>query len=163
MLPGVRRFLQESHRANRCKDGQLRIAVVLNELGKFGYRVFHNLRHDGHHFDHVIVGPTGVFAIETRPRSDAKTESQDCEELSRGNSGFDGWIRPLVVIAGEWRVKNDLQTTGVRLFTIDNLLDCITNQRSQFAPTEIQLIASHLERSRKLTVRFKSKSPRNEE
>jgi hypothetical protein len=180
VLPGVPRFFQRSRSLNRGKGGQLRITEALDELRSFGYRVFHDLTHDGYHLDHVIVGPTGVFAIETKFRSgDAEIASQDCEypsqaagqdSLAEGSVGendslksasdnpvevnrainenceFDGWVWPLVIIAGEWRVKNDLQTAGARLFTIDKLANHVVNQQSRLTSTEIKLIASHLER-----------------
>jgi hypothetical protein len=165
MLAGVRRVFQKSPRLDRRKRGQLRIAEALDRLRKFGYRVLHDLSHDGYHLEHVIVGPTGVFAIETRFRSsDPKLESEAYEHPARNvnqiikkNCEFDGWIWPLVVISGEWRVKNDLQTASARLFTIDKLVNHIVNQQSRFTSTEVKLIASHLEPSAKLIVRLGKK------
>jgi len=191
VLLGVRRLFPKSERSKRDKRWQLRIAGVFDELRKFGYRVFHELRHDGLDLDYVIVGPAGVFAIETRIQSgDEKAESKPRRNLSRAaeeNSSieksagkknpkstrenqvkvnrvirkhreFDGWVWPLVVIAGEWRVKNDPQTVGARLFTIDKLVNHIMNQPSRLTSTEIKLVTSHLERLVKSTARFKKKS-----
>lgn len=191
MLPGVRRLLQKSSRRTRRKRLQLRLAEALDQLRQFGYRVFQDLKREGYHLDHVIVGPTGVFAIETNFRSiDTKLESQPRQNLSRAPSGgllgegavvekkklkpasenavkvdriikenceFDGWIWPLVVIAGEWRVKNDLETAGARLFTMDKLVNHIVSQPSRLTSTEIKLIASHLERSAKFVVSLRKK------
>jgi hypothetical protein len=175
MLPGVRRHFQKSRRLDRWKRRQLQIAQALDELRKFGYRVFHDLRRDGHHLDHVIVGPSGVFAIETTFQSDeaddeseravgkkssrksARENTVKVNRIVKENCEFDGWIWPLVVIAGEWRVKNDLATVGARLFTRNTLVSHIVNQRSRLTSTEVKLIASHLERSSKLIVRFRKK------
>lgn len=175
MLPGVRRVFQKSRRLDRYKRRQLQIAQALEELRKFGYRVFHDLKRDGHHLDHVIVGPSGVFAIETSFQSDEaddeparvvgeKSSRKSAREnpikvnrTIKENCEFDGWIWPLIVIAGEWRVKNDLATVGARLFTRNTLVSHIVNQRSRLTSTEVKLIASHLERSAKLIVNFRKK------
>jgi len=196
VLLGVRRLFPKSKRSNRDKRWQLRIAGVFDELRKFGYRAFHELRHDGLDLDYVIVGPAGVFAIETRVQSgDEKIESKHRGNLSRPaeksssieksvgkknpkstgenpvkvnrvikkNREFDGWVWPLVVIAGEWRVKNDPQTVGARLFTIDKLVNHIMNQPARLTSTEIKLVTSHLERSAKSSARFKKSSSRQPE
>ena len=34
-----------------------------------GYQVFRDLIGDGFNVDHVVIGPAGVFAVETRSRS----------------------------------------------------------------------------------------------
>jgi hypothetical protein len=50
---------------------------------------------------------------------------------------------------GEWRVKNEWQTTDARVFTTDKLVRHIVNQQPRLKQSEIKLIASHLERSAK--------------
>ena len=58
-------------------------------------------------------------------------------------------MKPIVVFVGEWRVKNDWQTRYARVFTTDKLVTHIVNQQPRLKRSEIQLIASHLERSAK--------------
>jgi hypothetical protein len=50
---------------------ELAVGQELNELLRHGYRVFHDFPVEEHKFniDHVVVGPGGVFAIETKGRS----------------------------------------------------------------------------------------------
>lgn len=51
-------------------DGEFATAEELNQLMSHGYHVFHDLpATDRFNIDHVIVGPTGVFAVETKMRS----------------------------------------------------------------------------------------------
>lgn len=55
--------------------GERVVGEALNQLLVDGFRVFHDLPFDGFNIDHVIVGPAGVFAVETktrRKRSDMK-------------------------------------------------------------------------------------------
>lgn len=49
-------------------DGERVVGEALNQLMLDGYRVFHDLPCDGFNIDHVIVGPAGVFAVETKTK-----------------------------------------------------------------------------------------------
>jgi len=147
MLPGIRRLNRRKHLQLRRKRLQSRLAEAFDQLREFGYRVFDDLSGEGYHLDHVIVGPSGVFAIEKNSLNSAGENPIKINRVIKKNSEFDGWLWPLVVIAGEWRIENDLQTTGARLFTIDTLVNHIVNQPSRLTSTEVKLIASHLEDS----------------
>ncbi len=49
--------------------GEQAVAESLSEVASFGYRVFHDLPGgENWNIDHVVVGPQGVFAIETKAR-----------------------------------------------------------------------------------------------
>lgn len=49
-------------------DGERIVGEHLNRLMADGFEVFHDVPFDGFNIDHVIVGPPGVFAIETKTR-----------------------------------------------------------------------------------------------
>lgn len=50
--------------------GEQAVAEALTEVASAGYRVFHDLPGgDTWNIDHVVVGPRGVFVIETKARS----------------------------------------------------------------------------------------------
>lgn len=49
--------------------GEQAVGEVLHELANAGFRVFHDIPGDGDwNIDHVVVGPRGVFVIETKAR-----------------------------------------------------------------------------------------------
>ena len=170
-----RRLFQAFRHLNRGERGELRVAEVLDDLRSHGYRAFHDLTRDGFNIDHVVVGPAGVFAIETKFRSgqgeitfrngeglfiDGFPEEKDSLKQARGNARevhqlikdncqLDEWVWPLVVFVGNWRVKNDWRSTDARVFTTDRLVNHIVNQQPRLKQSEIKLIASHLERSAK--------------
>ena len=49
--------------------GEQAVAESLSEIASFGYRAFHDLPGgENWNIDHVVVGPQGVFAIETKAR-----------------------------------------------------------------------------------------------
>jgi hypothetical protein len=158
---------------SRGERGELRVAEILDDLRLAGYRAFHDLVGDGYNIDHVVVGPAGVFAIETKFRSGAGEitfrngdglfvggfrDEKDCLKQARSNAAevnriikencrIDEWVWPIVVFVGDWRVKNDWQTTDARVFTTDRLVSHILNQQPRLKRSEITLIASHLDRS----------------
>jgi hypothetical protein len=48
--------------------GERYVAEELNQLTADGFRVFHDVPFTTHNVDHVLVGPGGVFAIETKAK-----------------------------------------------------------------------------------------------
>jgi len=48
--------------------GEQVVGRELDQLMAQGYRVFHDVEFKGWNIDHVVVGPRGVFAVETKTR-----------------------------------------------------------------------------------------------
>jgi hypothetical protein len=55
----------------------------------------------------------------------------------------------IVVFVGDWKIKNKWRDTDTRVFTPDGLLPYIRDLQPQLTRKDIELIASHLERSAK--------------
>lgn len=49
-------------------DCERAVGQELNQLMLDGYRVFHDFPADGFNIDHIVVGESGVFAVETKGR-----------------------------------------------------------------------------------------------
>jgi hypothetical protein len=49
-------------------QGERYVAEELNQLVGDGFRVFHDVPFKDYNMDHVLVGPTGVFVVETKTR-----------------------------------------------------------------------------------------------
>lgn len=47
-------------------DGEKAVGQFLEALRKQGCRVFHDIVGDGFNIDHVVIGPRGVFTVETK-------------------------------------------------------------------------------------------------
>ena len=167
------RLLPIAKRLNHGERGELHVSDVLEELRVDGYKPIHDIVDGNFNVDHVLVGPGGVFAIETKFRSGRgeitfrngeglfvgeRVEEKDCLKQARGNAaairriiketcGKQEWVTAVVVFVGEWRVKDDWRDTDVRIFTPDRLARYIRNQQPRLKRSEIDLIASHLERS----------------
>jgi hypothetical protein len=51
------------------RDGERFVGQFLEGIRAQGYEVFHDVPGDGFNIDHVLVGPAGIFTIETKTRS----------------------------------------------------------------------------------------------
>lgn len=170
-----RRLLPIARRLNRGERGERHVADALDELRSDGYTPIHDIVADKFNIDHVIVGPGGVFAIETKYRSGKgqitfrnteglfvgdRLEEKDClkrarasaaaiSDLIRESCGRREWVTPIVVFVGDWQIRDDWHDTDTRVLTPDRLSRYIRNQQPRLRRSEIELIASHLERSAK--------------
>jgi Nuclease-related domain len=165
LFPIARRF-------NRGERGERHVADVLEELRSEGYKPVHDIVGNGFNVDHVLVGPGGVFAIETKYRSGKgeitvrnegvfvgdRLEEKDClkqacgsaatiRELIHESCGRRVWVNAIVVFVGDWKIRNKWRDANVRVFTPERLFDYIRDQQPQLTRRDIELIASHLERS----------------
>ncbi|MES1938197.1 nuclease-related domain-containing protein [Salinisphaera hydrothermalis] len=68
----LRRLLVELQALRLGWEGEVATAEELNKLMRDGFEVFHDLPCERFNIDHVVVGPTGVFAVETKTRSKQK-------------------------------------------------------------------------------------------
>jgi hypothetical protein len=83
--------------------GERVVGEELNQLMLDGYRVFHDVPFEGFDIDHVVVGPPGVYAIETKARRKPKGERGKKEYHVR----FDG-------TALHWPKKQETEETKKR-------------------------------------------------
>ncbi|MDH4205973.1 MAG: NERD domain-containing protein [Desulfobacteraceae bacterium] len=56
-------------------EGEIAVGQELNQLMRDGYYVYHDFPAGKFNIDHIVVGPSGVFAVETKARS--KPTSKD--------------------------------------------------------------------------------------
>jgi hypothetical protein len=65
-LPRMFRKLGEMKRLRQARDGERAVAEYLDLLREDGHRVFHDVVGSSFNIDHVLVGPKGVFTVETK-------------------------------------------------------------------------------------------------
>jgi Nuclease-related domain len=58
-------------------QGERFVAEELNRLMADGFHVFHDLPFDNYNMDHVLVGPNGVFVVETKTRRKRAADGKD--------------------------------------------------------------------------------------
>ncbi|MSU49639.1 MAG: NERD domain-containing protein [Opitutus sp.] len=66
--------------------GERVVGEELNQLLASGFRVFHDIPFDGFNVDHVLVGPPGVYAVETK----ARRKPSDVKGVEKAKVTFDG-------------------------------------------------------------------------
>lgn len=68
-------------------DGELATAEGLDQLKQHGFYIFHDIPSDNFNIDHAAIGPTGVFAVETKAKSKPKGKGTDSANVSvRGDT-----------------------------------------------------------------------------
>jgi hypothetical protein len=99
-------------------EGEMAVGQELNQLMRDGYYVYHDFPADTFNIDHIVVGTSGVFAVETKARSkptskdrraDAKvrydgrclqfpngTDVQAIEQAKRQAEWLSKWLRSAV-------------------------------------------------------------------
>lgn len=89
MLVTARKFIVIRRRIRQLKlarDGEKAVGQYLEQLREQSYRVLHDLVGEGFNVDHVLIGPAGVFTVETKTISKpakGKTEIEyDGEQLT---------------------------------------------------------------------------------
>lgn len=50
-------------------EGEIAVGQELNQLMRDGYYVYHDFNADKFNIDHIVVGTSGVYAVETKARS----------------------------------------------------------------------------------------------
>lgn len=83
-------YWREAKNVSLGMRGERIVSEMLYELKKDGYNIFHDLINEKGNIDHIIVGPAGVFTIETKTVSKAGGDqriSYDGENIR-----VDGWV-----------------------------------------------------------------------
>lgn len=62
-------------------QGELAVAKELNQLMNKGYHVYHDFPAEQFNIDHIVIGPTGVMAVETRTRSKAALRNRQTDAV----------------------------------------------------------------------------------
>jgi hypothetical protein len=168
-----RRFKPIAERLRLGMLGEKVVAQELEELRALGYRVRHDIPAKGYNIDHVLIGPAGVFVIETKTISkptdrDAKVEydgervlvdghvpdrdpikqvkacSDRIAEILQQGTGLKPRIRPVVLYPGWW-VKP--QPKGVEVWVLNPkaMLGFLQNEDPCLEPREIDILSHALE------------------
>jgi hypothetical protein len=156
------------------RDGEKAVGQFLDQLREREYKVFHDVVGKSFNIDHVLIGPAGVFTIETKTRSkpnpdarvvfDGKKIRVDGFEPDRDpiiqSRAQAGWLRELltestgrefkvrsVIVYPGWFVENKRpinRTTWV--LEPKALPKFLDHEPAQLSRDEIQLASFHLSR-----------------
>ena len=156
------------------RDGEKDVGQKLEALRKNGYQVFHDLIGDGFNIDHVLIGPSGVFTIETKTHSkrtgnpsvvfdgekilidglepdrnpvlQAKAQASWLRELLSQSTGHNYDVRPVVVYPG-WFVENKgSRNKTIWVLNPKGLPTFLDHEPVRLSPEDAQLASYHLSR-----------------
>lgn len=66
-------------------DGERATGEELNQLLKHGHRVYHDMQAGKFNIDHIVIGPSGVYAVETKYRSKVAGNGTNGVKVLRDN------------------------------------------------------------------------------
>ena len=143
--------------------GEEAVGRFLAELVPEGYRILHDVDTGRGNLDHVAVGPTGVWAIETKAwtgtvyagkggvfmrngRDEKATLKQAMGEAfevkSRiAHTGLTPWVNALVVLTATRLPKGPMKFGQVRVIESKDLLSTIRSGPTRMSPEDIKVAA----------------------
>ncbi len=107
-------------------EGERAVGQFLERLRSQGYQVFHDLIGEGFNIDHVLIGPAGVFTIETKTWS--KPQRGDARIVYDGNT---------LTVAGREPDRNPLVQAKAQAHWLRGLLSESTGRRIEVQPVVV--------------------------
>lgn len=154
------------------RDGERAVAEHLEWLRRSDFVVFHDVPNGDANVDHVLIGPRGVFTIETKTlskprRGDCKVSVQDGVVRANGlvldrnpivqAKAQAGWLRhflaesqfnvpvwPVVVFPGWFVEPFDMKAAGVWVLEVKALSKFIEREPERHSRDEVKAMASAL-------------------
>lgn len=146
--------------------GEEKVSGILGDLPD-GYHVFNDFKALSHHVDHVVVGPAGVFSVETKfwsekvtieeghvlvggrlpsrsPLAQARREAQLVKEQLE-KSGWKGQVTPVLAFASDTFVPHVVETQGVVVLNSCELKGSFSTKRVLIEPQELARVVSLME------------------
>jgi len=156
------------------REGEKAVGEFLDRLREKGYRIFHDIVGGDFNIDHVLIGETGIYTIETKtyskPSKGAPHINYDGEKVMIGNYAPDrnpipqakaqaNWLKELmvdltgknikvqpVVLYPGWFVNKIPKGVKVWVLNPKVLPDFLEKEDTILDKNEIPSIASHLSR-----------------
>ena len=157
------------------RDGEKAVGQFLERLRETGFQVFHDVVGTGFNVDHVLIGPAGIFTIETktfskRPSLDAKVafdgehivvdghepdrdpvvqakaQANWLRELLAQSTGRKFAVRPVILFPGWWVEQSKGSRREVWVLEPKALPGFLAHEPEVLAPEDVKLASYHLSR-----------------
>jgi len=169
------RAIPKLRRLRQAVDGERAVGQYLERFREHGYQVFHDVVGTGFNVDHVLIGPAGVFTIETKtwskpvsgnaqlsfdgdairagglepdrnPVVQAKAQASWLKALLLESTGRKFDVRPVVVFPG-WFVNNTAGSLrDIWVLEPKALPTFLTNEPARLSTEDVKLASFHLSR-----------------
>ena len=156
------------------EKGERRISELLRPLRAKNYVTFDDLITSQGNVDHAVVGPGGVFAIETKaynvfgagrasvredgrlmlnaneaigdPLKQARSSAALVSEELERHLRRKFWVEPVLILPG-WKVDEPTHETRVTVLSDKTIAEFFNSRPQKLNPTDIREICAHLDRS----------------
>lgn len=168
IMPIVRNLRQ-------AEEGEKAVGQYLERLREQGYHVFHDVVGDNFNIDHVLIGPGGVFTIETKTwskpaRGEAKIEFDGLKLKAWGREpdrnpliqarAQAGWlnallkesigqacsVKPVIVFPGWYIESSNKVKSSIWVLNPKALPTYLKNAPVQLKPDQVSQLSFHLSR-----------------
>ena len=132
-------------RRDRGARAEEHVGGLLDHLA--GWRVIHDANMGHGNVDHILIGPAGVFTVETKSRSDPVRVStvhgatlRQAHAQRRAVESITGLkVEPLLVYSSAWVDRPMSRRRGVRVVPARLLLSYLTGRRRSLSGEQIEL------------------------
>lgn len=169
------RYKPELSRLRLGIEGEKAVGQYLERLREQHYQVFHDVIGPGFNLDHVLVGPAGIFTVETKtlskptrgeakivfdgktilvdgsapdrdPVVQARAQAHWLKQLLLESTGYTFDVRPVVVFPGWYVEQRQGSTREVWVLEPKALPAFIAHENAALAPEAVKLASFHLGR-----------------
>ena len=167
--------LPKERQLRLAMEGERAVGQYLERLREQGYQVFHDVIGEGFNLDHVVIGPAGVFTIETKtwskpakgspkitfdgehilvggftpdrdPVLQAKAQSGWLRGLLSESTGRKFTVKPVIVFPGWFIEQKPGATKEVWVLEPKALPSFLSNAATMLSPEDVKLASFHLSR-----------------
>jgi hypothetical protein len=133
-------------RRDRGATGEEQVGGLLDPMSERGWRVIHDASLGRGNVDHILIGPAGIFTIETKSHpgpvrvarvhgatlSQAQAQRRAIERVA----GVE--VEPLIVFSRAWVDRPLARRKGVRVLPARMLVGYLARLRPRLSPEEIE-------------------------
>ncbi len=146
--------------------GEEHVSGLLHKLADT-YHVYNDFKAGSLRVDHVVIGPSGVYAIETKcwrgkvtveenhillngelpdrsPTAQAAREAQ-CVKKELAKLGYDGPVTPVLAFASDTFAAHVAEVEGVVVMNASEMDACFKTQQVVLQPAELERLTGLLE------------------
>ncbi len=142
-------------RHDRGATGEEQVGSLLEQLAGCGWRVIHDVTLGHGNVDHILIGPAGLFTVETKSHpgpvrvgrlhgrmiSQAHAQRRALEQVTGMR------VEPLIVFSRAWVDRPLTRRKGVRVVPARMLIGYLSRQRATLSAEEVEEADRMLDRA----------------